>query len=642
MLKVLGIETRLQLAITICVVTLILVTPLGGSGGAASVFFAYRTLLLATIILCTIGSLRQDLRISPVFVGLIGVNIILALISLWRIEGSHFAGMYLWYRHTFFISAFLALALYSRYQSARWRGALLGAVVFCNLIHLVPDLVMNRRPVAGFSTFNPNYFATFMLIGMAASLAVVIFGTRFVWRIAAAVSGSLLLFGIIQTASRGGALAAGLIIVVAAVRSGSRIPRQVWMFVGLAGLVAIVVTSPYLVRKFVDRGELDPYNYARTQIWSNSVQIIAEKPLLGVGFGEYFNVSKRFAFPVEGLVARYLKRAQIAHSEYLQYAAETGIPATLLLFSLLGYLVFLAWKRAETVLPEYRCFHEAAILTAAGIGTHALVDNCWTIPVTCSGLIVLSLADCLPLWQRNRAALWTMPRVALAGVALAVLYVYSTVIPGLGLYYNDNGHQAFERSDFNEAERYHLKAIAIVPDHPLFLDNLGMAYLQQFTDTKDQRTLSLASRYFARAIAAGPHSFDPRIHMETVLIRSLTGNREQDREIHKQIIENNTRLLAIDPFIPFVRKNLAEALYQLGQPERAFQELQKAIEYEPNYVPGYLQFGVWYGQLGNKSESERYTAQAVQIVNRYREFHPKEAYEGILLARPEGSWLSNK
>jgi tetratricopeptide (TPR) repeat protein len=374
----------------------------------------------------------------------------------------------------------------------------------------------------------------------------------------------------------------------------------------------------------------------------NSLQIIAERPLLGVGFGEYFNVSKRFAFPVEGVVARYLKRAQIAHSEYLQYAAETGIPPTVLLFSLLGYLIFLSWKRAETVWAEYRCFHEAAILTAIAIGTHALVDNCWTIPVTCSGLVVLSLADCLPLRQRNRTALWTTPRVALAGVVLAVLYVYSTVIPGLGLYYNDKGHQAFDRSDFNQAERYHLKAVAIVPDHPLFLDNLGMAYLQQFADTKDRTMLSLAHSYFSRAIARGPRSLDPHIHMETVLIRSLTGNREQDREIHQLIIENNTQLLAIDPFIPFTRKNLAEALYQLGQPERAFQELQKAIEYEPNYVPGYLQLGIWYGQLGNKTESERYTAQAVQIVNRYREFRPKEPYEGILLARPEGSWLSKK
>src|SRR5439155_10733414 len=264
----------------------------------------------------------------------------------------------LWYRHTFFISAFLALALYSRYQSARWRGTLLGTVVFVNLIHLVPDLLLNRRPVAGFSTNNANYFATFMLIGMAASLAVVIFGTKPAWRIAAAVSGSLLLFGIIQTASRGATLAAVLVAVVAAIRSGNRVPRRVWMFAGLAALVGIVATSPYLVGKFLDRGEIDPYNYARTQVWMSSLRIIAEKPLLGSGFGEYYNVSKRFAFPVEGLVARYLKRAQIAHSEYLQYAAEIGVPATALLFSLFGYLIYLAWKRAETLSGEYRCFHE--------------------------------------------------------------------------------------------------------------------------------------------------------------------------------------------------------------------------------------------------------------------------------------------
>ncbi|PYS54324.1 MAG: hypothetical protein DMG13_08750 [Acidobacteria bacterium] len=639
MLKTLGIETRLQLAITICVVALVFVSPLGGSGGAPPVFFTYRTLLLVITVLCTIGSLRQDFRISPVFLSLIAVNIVLALISVLRIPGSHFSGMYLWYRHTFFISAFLALALYSRYQSARWRGTLLGTVVFVNLIHLVPDLLLNRRPVAGFSTNNANYFATFMLIGMAASLAVVIFGTKPAWRIAAAVSGSLLLFGIIQTASRGATLAAVLVAVVAAIRSGNRVPRRVWMFAGLAALVGIVATSPYLVGKFLDRGEIDPYNYARTQVWMSSLRIIAEKPLLGSGFGEYYNVSKRFAFPVEGLVARYLKRAQIAHSEYLQYAAETGVPATVLLLSLLGYLIYLAWKRAENSGAEYRCFHEAAIFTAVGIGTHALVDNCWTIPVTASGLVVLSLADFLPLRQRSRAALWTTPRVAFAGVGLAALYLYSTVIPALGLYYNDTGHQAFDRANFNEAERYHLKAVAIVPDHPLFLDNLGMVYLQQYADTKDKTMLSLAGYYFAQAIARGPRILDPHIHMETVLIRSLTWNREQDQETCKRLIENNTRLLAIDPFIPFARKNMADAFYQLGQPERAFQELRKAIEYEPNYVPGYLQFGVWYNQLGNKNESDRYTSQAVQIVNKYREFHPREPYEGILLARPEGSWL---
>src|SRR5439155_7954702 len=209
-----------------------------------------------------------------------------------------------------------------------------------------------------FTTYEPNYYESYIMEYIADCLAVFLFWTMSSLRITAAFSGSLLFFGIIQTASRGATLGLVPVLVLAAIRSGGRVPSRVWMFIGLLGLVAILATSPYLVRKFTDRGEVDPYNYARTQIWMNSLQIIAEKPLLGVGFGEYFNVSKRFAFPVEGLVARYLKRAQIAHSEYLQYAAETGIPATVLLFLLLGYLAFLAWKRAETVLPEYRCFHE--------------------------------------------------------------------------------------------------------------------------------------------------------------------------------------------------------------------------------------------------------------------------------------------
>src|SRR5206468_8790834 len=133
MLKVLGIETRLQLAITICVVTLVLVTPLGGGGGAAPVFFTYQSLLLVITILCTIGSRRHttvgavydravydravidraySLRISPLFLALFAMTAVLALLSLLRVQSSHFAGLYLLYQRTFFISAFLALALY--------------------------------------------------------------------------------------------------------------------------------------------------------------------------------------------------------------------------------------------------------------------------------------------------------------------------------------------------------------------------------------------------------------------------------------------------------------------------------------------------------------------------------------------------
>src|SRR6185503_5102059 len=148
-------------------------------------------------------------------------------------------------------------------------------------------------------------------------------------------------------------------------------------------------------------------------------------------------------------------------------------------------LVYQVARRAQTAWPDFRYLHEAALLTAAGVGTHALVDNCWTIPVTVSSLIVLALADPLPLARRQSPYRWTRPQLAFASLLLTAVYIVSTAVPALGLYYNDKGHQAYDRDDFANAERYHLAAIALIPNQPVFLDNLGMLYLQRFTEQND-------------------------------------------------------------------------------------------------------------------------------------------------------------
>jgi O-antigen ligase len=637
-LQALGIETRLQLAITVCVISLIVVTTLGGSGGAPWVFFTYRTLLISIAILSAIGSRHADFRIHRVFLLTAAVLFAMMLVPVLRVPGSHFEAFYLWFKYAFFTAAFLNLANYARYQSAHWRGLLLAAIVGVGLAHLLPDVVLNRALVVGFSSRNANYFATFLLIGLAAAIGTGVFAAAMKWRLAAAISGAVILFGIVKTSSRGATLAVAAMLTVAAIRARGRISRRVWLVIGAASLLAAILTSPYLVRKFVDRGEIDPYNYARKEVWLGSLHVIADSPLLGVGFGQFFHVSKRFTLPVDGSVARYLKRAQMAHNEYLQHIAELGIPIALLLFSLLAYLVYLIWKRADMASPGCRCFHEAAVLTAVGVGSHALVDNCWTIPVTASSLVVLALADPLPLSKNESRYRWTKPQLAFAAVAILVLYVFSTAIPATGLYYNDLGHRAYDRDDFATAERYHLAAIRVVPNYSLFLDNLGMVYLQQFTENKDPKLLAQAKQYFHRAIEVSPQSLDPHIHMETVLVRSLTGDPVHDREINREIIQVDTELLNIDPFVPFPRKNLATAYYSVGQFDHALLELRKAIDYEPNYVPAYLQMAAWYSEHDDAVASQRNTAAAVSIVHRYENFKPREVYESLLLGRPEQSW----
>ena len=105
--------------------------------------------------------------------------------------------------------------------------------------------------------------------------------------------------------------------------------------------------------------------------------------------------------------------------------AELGIPAAFLLFCLLGYLVFLAWKRSQTAWIENRCFHEAALLVAIGVGAHALVDNCWTIPVTAASLLVISLADPLPLIRRTERRQWRPIEFVLTGALICLVFLHA-------------------------------------------------------------------------------------------------------------------------------------------------------------------------------------------------------------------------
>src|SRR5262249_26396652 len=157
MLRAIGIESRLQLVITGCIVALIVVTTVGSSG-PPWVFFTYRTLLVFIAITTAISSWRTEFSISRTFLVGIAFAFMLMLISAFRIPGSHFEAFYLWFKYAFFAAAFVNLAKYARYQSARWRGFLIATIAAVGIAYLLPDLALHPGQVMGFSTNNANYF----------------------------------------------------------------------------------------------------------------------------------------------------------------------------------------------------------------------------------------------------------------------------------------------------------------------------------------------------------------------------------------------------------------------------------------------------------------------------------------------------
>jgi tetratricopeptide (TPR) repeat protein len=338
---------------------------------------------------------------------------------------------------------------------------------------------------------------------------------------------------------------------------------------------------------------------------------------------------------VESAIARYPRYPNIAHSEYLHYMAEIGIPGAVLLFGIGATLFVLAWRRADNASKENAIIQESAVLTAVGLGAHALVDNNWVVPVVAAGLAVISQADLLPLRDGNlRATQSPTWRHAMA-LLLILVWLDAALISSVGLYFHRKGHDAYEAQSLDEAELHHRYALALIPTHPVLLDNLGMVYFDRFMKNGMRAHLDRAEDLFKKAMAHNPH-YDPAgTHLEAALIQRLTGNPQIDAKIHEQIIEVDRHLLEINPFNPFVRKNMAEAFYNLGDRHQARQELLKAIEIEPNYVPAHLRLAEWYDEAGQPEEGERHRRLAIQVVHHYKDKTSLEPLEAMLLGRPQ-------
>ena len=229
---------------------------------------------------------------------------------------------------------------FSALDRIEWQRTVLMVVVAANLTFMAVAFIMESRPIV--ATFvNPNYFASFLLPGIAVCLAYAVFGNTLAYRLGAFGVALILYFGIVQASSRGATLAAMAMAGLGIFRLvRQRGIRTAHIFLLGAAIAAVTfAASPALIQKFLDRGERDPYNYQRPQIWLGTLRMIGDHPVFGVGPGRYYYVSKLYTPAVEGTIARYRKWPNIAHSEYLQHLAENGIPASLLLFAIGGFLL---------------------------------------------------------------------------------------------------------------------------------------------------------------------------------------------------------------------------------------------------------------------------------------------------------------
>jgi putative inorganic carbon (HCO3(-)) transporter len=263
---------------------------------------------------------------------------------------------------SFLILFFVTLAVVDTLSRFRWvLIAGVGGIAFASLYMLRQWRWYGYNPLfrPDIGVGNPNDFAAMatLFVPMAFFLAL---ARRPYWeRLFFGGCLVLTLGGITVSASRGGFLGLAIALLYMILNSKRRLRN-----LALAGVLlvpmALAPISP-LHRLLHPSSSDQASTQDRKEAWMSGLRMIRAHPFLGVGLGNFKNMSGDYGGPD-------LNTKELAHNTYIEIAAEMGVPG---LFAFLGILYF-SFRTLQRIRPSTRrsglaLLHQAALGMQAGL-----------------------------------------------------------------------------------------------------------------------------------------------------------------------------------------------------------------------------------------------------------------------------------
>lgn len=263
-------------------------------------------------------------------------------------------------------------------------GAAVGAVqVYAP--HWTDGDVLASPPIPGRASGNlrqPNHLATLLLWGIVAATWALDEAARRRHRamsIAGLAATVALLGGVVLTASRTGAV--GVLVLAAWGLVDRRLERGTRLVLGLLPLLYALMWWAFDAASAVADGGGGGFagsarlgqadiSSNRFAIWSNTLELVAQNPWTGVGFGEF-----NFAWTLtEFSRPRPLEFFDHTHNLPLQLVVELGIPLGLLVLGLLLYALWRAFVAARNTSGDAGLAKRCAFVMVLLIGVHSLLE----------------------------------------------------------------------------------------------------------------------------------------------------------------------------------------------------------------------------------------------------------------------------
>jgi tetratricopeptide (TPR) repeat protein len=268
---------------------------------------------------------------------------------------------------------------------------------------------------------NRNTFAGVMAIGIVAAAALAY--SRFASRpreagVAWAGVTALFIAGLILSGSRGGALGAGIGLVLLPLLHRGRSSLTGAAAILVAGGAGMLLADPTVL---VDRfNELDPQEIrenGRWQIWTSTASAGLHQPLLGFGVGSHPHAYHPYQ------PTFLVGQVHHAHNEYVNFFFEGGIAWLGILVAGFGVWAARTWKAGQRLMGPDRMLPAAAIAAACAEAVHSLVD--FDLRVTSAGMMFAVMIGLGGAVQRSRRApsRW-VPGLSVFVAAVAALALF--------------------------------------------------------------------------------------------------------------------------------------------------------------------------------------------------------------------------
>lgn len=491
-------------------------------------------------------------------------------------------------------------------RTARKRLRLAGLIVFSGGALAISGLTRGASDLLGFETFsqdlhgfsltfvNHNHFAGYL--GMATCLGLgLALASRGVTRAVLLALAVYMAVAVLFSLSRGGALAlaggVGFLTV-----GLSRDPAHRQDLYRIAGFVALVLVVAAALgwEPLLDRLETleDPMAAGSTRlaIWRGTLDMVSEHPWHGTGPGTYVDAFRRYQpASTAGFSIHH------AHNDYLELAAELGLPG---LVAALGCLAVLLVQGSAHLLERSRRPQRAlglgALAACFSLSLHSLVDFNAAIPSNallftfCAALAVAAGRPRLDAGETARIDLRLTHRAA-ALIPLAVLLLWLSTLPALASPYLGSRF-AREAATLTEQGEYSLamartrRAIELDPGNDRHSGQLADLYVTRSLATahpaERRALLTDALEHYDRAIEQCPAGSSWWLRKAYVLERL-----GRDREVEEALLQ----AAHLAPVRPAVRHQLGRFYLRRGSREQSSAAYRRLLELSgPSRLPKVL------------------------------------------------------